>query len=150
MADSMPRRLATDEPDHRRASSDPRDRRAHERIESGMSTICRVPASPHRATVIDVSKTGCRIRISDGLYVPVGSTVHMEFGPGRKVTGMVMWTEPRSAGVRFARPLSGTMAALLGVEPAALVEVEDASPPEPVGPAKLIPHWLRRLIKRAA
>lgn len=150
MADSTHRRLATDKAALPSAESDPRDRRAHERIESGMSTICRVPASPHRATVIDVSKTGCRIRISDGLHVPVGSTVHMEFGPGRKVTGMVMWTDPRSAGVRFNRPLAGTMAAVLGVEPAAMVEVEEAAPPEPAGPAKLIPHWLRRLLKRAA
>ena len=149
---SMHRRLASDQPDtstERTVAPDPRNRRAHDRVESGLSTICRVPASPHRATVIDVSRTGCRIRIADGLHVPVGATVHLDFGPERKVTGMVMWTDPRSAGVRFNRPLSGVMASVLGIEPAAIVEVEDA-PVEPSGPAKLIPHWLRRLLHRAA
>ena len=101
--------------------------------------------------MIDVSRTGCRIRIVGGLYVPVGSTIHLEFGPERKVTGMVMWTDARTAGVRFARPLTGVMAAVLGVESAALIAVEPSEPaPLPPEPATLIPHWLRRLVNRAA
>ena len=62
------------------------------------STNCaRIPASPHRVTLIDVSRTGCQIRLCDTIAVPVGSTVHLDFGPGRRMTGQVMWAGPRTA-----------------------------------------------------
>lgn len=127
------------------------DRRREDRIASDAAAIARIPASPHRVTLIDVSRTGCQIRLCDTIAVPVGSTVHLDFGPGRRMTGQVMWAGPRTAGVRFARTLSGPLALALGVESAATVEVEEAPKPRPPsGPAALIPHWLRRLLTRAA
>lgn len=128
------------------------DRRRENRISSDAPAIARIPASPHRVTLIDVSKIGCQIRLVDGVAVPVGSTVHLDFGPGRRMTGMVMWSGPRTAGVQFVRAVSGPLASALGVEPSAMVEVEEApqAPQAPSGPASLIPHWLRRLLSRAA
>lgn len=128
------------------------DRRLEDRIASDASAIARIPASPHRVTLIDVSRSGCQIRLSDGIAVPVGSTVHLDFGPGRRMTGQVMWAGPRTAGVRFATAVSGPLALALGIESAATVEVDQAPRMSKTSsrPASLIPHWLRRLLRRAA
>ena len=123
-----------------------RDRRRSDRIASGASAIARIPASPHRVTLIDVSRTGCQVRIAGGIAVPIGSTVHLEFGPGRRLTGMVMWSGPRTAGIRFSQSISGPLASALGVEPAATVEIEDIPDP-PIAPARKLPHWLRRILR---
>ncbi len=119
------------------------------RIESATPAIARIPASPHRVVLIDVSRTGCRIRV-DGIAIPNGATVNLDFGPGRRLTGQVMWSEARTAGVRFDRPLTGTLAAALGVEPAVAVEVEIEPAPAIEERALRLPHWLRSLLGRAA
>lgn len=128
-----------------------RDRRSDERIASGASAIARIPASPHRVTLIDVSRTGCQIRV-DGLAVPVGATVNLDFGPGRQISGEVMWSQPRTAGIQFKRTLSGILAAALGVEPAVVVEIEPQGRGAPVKLERALrmPHWLRSLLGRAA
>ncbi|ANY18693.1 PilZ domain protein [Tsuneonella dongtanensis] len=128
------------------------DRRSADRIESDACAIARIPASPHRVELVDVSRTGCRIRTMDGIAVPQGSTVHLDFGPGRRLTGQVMWSAARSAGVRFHQSLSGPLAATLGVEPAVDINVEAETEVRrgPLGPASLLPHWLRRLLRKAA
>ena len=127
------------------------ERRNDERIASSTSAIARIPASPHRVTLIDVSRSGCQIRV-DGIAVPLGATVNLDFGPGRRLTGQVMWSQPRTAGIRFSRPLSGTLAAALGVEPAVGVEIEPAEAAKPIlqERALRLPHWLRSLLGRAA
>lgn len=142
-------RVKADEPGAPRGQSVD-DRRVSDRLSSDASAIARIPASPHPVRLIDVSRTGCRIRTVDGIRVPLGSTVHLDFGPGRRMTGQVMWSEARSAGVRFDRTVSGPLAAALGLEPTATVELEPAPKEDPIpsGPALVIPHWLRRLIKR--
>jgi hypothetical protein len=128
------------------------ERRRAGRVPSDASAIARIPATPHRVTLVDVSRTGCQIRLADGIAVPAGATVHLDFGSGRRMTGQVMWSGPRTAGVQFARAVSGPLALALGVESAATVEVEEAPQPRQAasGPASLIPHWVRRLLSRAA
>ncbi|MCT2557561.1 PilZ domain-containing protein [Tsuneonella sp. YG55] len=129
------------------------DRRGDARIESGASAIARIPASPHRVTLIDVSRTGCRIRVG-GLAVPVGATVTLDFGPDRRLSGQVVWAQPRTAGIRFDEALPGSLAAALGIEPAVGVVV-DAGPASSAGPVAQgqmcrLPHWLRVVLGRAA
>lgn len=129
---------------------DPCERRRDARIDSSTPAIARIPASPHRVVLIDVSRTGCRIRV-DGIAVPVGSTVNLDFGPGRKLVGQVMWSQARTAGVRFDRALSGSLAAALGLEPAVEFEVETEKAKPFVQERSLrLPHWLRSLLGRAA
>ncbi|WP_440116095.1 PilZ domain-containing protein [Tsuneonella sp. SYSU-LHT278] len=141
---------AEHEPATMTAGAGSRDRRGDERIVSGASAIARIPASPHRVTLVDVSRTGCQIRV-DGLAVPLGATVNLDFGPGRQITGQVMWAQPRTAGIRFDRTLSAIMAAALGVEPAVGVEIEEVCEKPPVQERALrLPHWLRSLLGRAA
>jgi hypothetical protein len=141
--------------DHKPFVNDPcgasRDRRHEERVASGASAIARIPASPHRVTLIDVSRTGCQIRV-DGLAVPAGATVNLDFGPGRQISGQVAWSQPRTAGIQFDRPLSGILGAALGVESAVAVEIEPETRVEPVVQERALrlPHWLRSLLGRAA
>ncbi len=130
-------------------AGDERDRRGAARIASATSAIARIPASPHRVVLIDVSRTGCRIRV-DGIAIPLGATMNLDFGPGRRLTGQVMWSEFRMAGVRFDKPLTGTLAAALGVETAVAVEVESKPAPVVQERALRLPHWLRSLLGRAA
>ncbi|MGX7951523.1 PilZ domain-containing protein [Tsuneonella sp. HG249] len=127
------------------------ERRSDERLECDVSAVCRVPATPCRARLIDVSRTGCRFRTLDVMAVPQGSTVHLDFGPGRRVTGQVMWSGPRAAGLKFNRPLSPDLLVMLGLEEAPVVEIE----PEVVEETRSmslapIAHWLRRLLRPAA
>jgi hypothetical protein len=134
------------------AAFNTRERRQQDRIVSGASAIARIPASPHRVTLIDVSRTGCQIRLNDGIAVPVGATVHLDFGPGRHMTGQVMWSGPRTAGVQFDRAVSGPIASALGIESTAMIEVDAAPPPATELPERAIrmPHWLRRILGGAS
>lgn len=147
--------MTIEPPENRAPSAQPghdkrrRERRQSDRIASDVSAIARIPASPHRVTLIDVSRTGCQVRVPCGIAVPTGSTVHLDFGPGRRLTGMVMWSGPRTSGIRFSQSISGPLASALGIEPAAMVEIEEAPLP-PAEPALRIPHWLRRILRRAA
>jgi hypothetical protein len=127
------------------------ERRNQDRLACDVAAVCRVPATPCRARLLDVSRTGCRFRTLDGLAVPEGATVHFDLGPGRRVTGMVMWSGPRDAGVRFNRSLTSDMAILLGLEQAPVMQIETAEEdPLPAGPLAPIAHWIRRLLRRAA
>lgn len=127
------------------------DRRKADRHTSGAAAIARVPASPHRAQIADFSATGCRVRFADPFAVPVGSTIHLDFGPGRRMSGQVMWSSSQAVGVRFARALPASLAAVLAGEEAA-VEVEPEKLPEyEIDPARFaLHHWFRRLFGKAA
>lgn len=127
------------------------ERREHDRIASDLPAVCRVPATPHRARLVDVSRSGCRMRITDGLAVPVGSTVHLDFGPGRRISGQVMWSGPQATGLRFSSQLSTALSIALGLEPAPAIEIEPRVEEEaPKVAQSLLHHWLRRLLRRAA
>ena len=127
------------------------ERRRAERRPSELSAIARVPASPHRARIIDFSDSGCRIRFANPFAVPIGATVHIDFGPGRRVSGQVMWSGSEVAGIRFAAPLSPRLAALLSGEEAALeVEKPAESEYEPDPARFILHHWFRKLFRKAA
>lgn len=126
------------------------ERRASERVATNIATSCRVPATPHRATILDLSHAGCRMQVRD-LSVPLGATVHFDFGPNSRVSGQVVWVDAAAAGVRFHSPLRSGIAVQLGIEQArprettvAGVEVEPASLP------LALRHWVRRVCGLAA
>ena len=126
------------------------NRRAAERQASDATAIARVPASPHRAKVVDFSATGCRVRFANPFAVPVGATIHLDFGPGRRMSGQVMWSGSESAGVRFGRRLTPALTALLGGDDAQ-IEVEEKPPEYEPDPARFaLHHWFRRLFGKAA
>jgi hypothetical protein len=127
------------------------ERRDNERIASELATVCRAPATPHRARLVDVSTTGCRLRTLDGTAIPNGATVLLDFTPGGRISGQVMWSGPHTAGIRFDNALSQKLAVVLGLAQAPAVEVT-LSEPLYVAPApgSVLAHWLRRLLRRAA
>jgi len=119
------------------------DRRSAERTATDVSLTCRIPATPQPATILDVSHHGCRIKVP-GAPVELGGTAQFELPGAGKVTGSVVWTHGRVAGVRFERALGTAAAVALGLEKAkpveALVEIE-----YPQQPAGILSHWFRRL-----
>lgn len=126
------------------------ERRASERIPTNIATSCRVPATAHRATILDLSHGGCRVQIRD-FAVPLGATLHFDFGPASRVSGQVVWVGAAASGVRFHSPLRSALAIQLGVEQPSTVEV--TVEPEEVQPAALpdvLRHWVRRLCGLAA
>ena len=64
----------------------------------------RAPATPVWATIIDVSRHGCRGQ-TDSSLISLGASVIFEFTPRDQVPGMVIWRKGGAFGVRFQRPL---------------------------------------------
>ncbi len=118
------------------------DRRSTDRIAMEVGTTCRVPATPHRVTVLDLSHGGCRVRFGPA-QLQTGSTVHLDLDPASSVTGQVVWVHAGHAGIRFHRRLHSNLAVHMGIEQ----RVVEASP-EPAEPATPIAgvfsHWIRR------
>jgi len=121
------------------------ERRANDRIPMNLKASCRVPATPQRVTVLDMSHSGCRLSF-DLANVPSGSTVHLDLNPVQSVTGQVVWVSSRGAGVQFHRRLNRSIAVDLGIEQA--VEEEVRAPVEYVPEERSgLPHWIRRVFK---
>lgn len=118
------------------------ERRRSARLSTELGTTCRVPATPHPATVLDVSLTGCRIRLA-GEPLPEGATVNLDMRAPKPIQGRVMWTAGQSAGVRFDRLLPEATAVMLGL-------AEPQRPePEHVEEAPLVTglqHWIRKVL----
>lgn len=128
------------------------ERRIDERIASDLPTVCRAPATPHRARLIDVSASGCRLRTLDGTAIPYGATVLLDFMPGGRVSGQVMWSSANSAGIRFEGALSPALEVILGLAEAPAVDVTVGEKVLYVAPApgSVLAHWLRRLLRRGS
>ena len=126
------------------------ERRNSERITSELATVCRAPATPHRARLVDVSASGCRLRTLDGTAIPYGATVLLDFTPGGRVSGQVMWAGPHSAGIRFDQRLSAKLEVIMGLVEAPVEVTLDDPPAYVPAPASGLAHWLRRLLGRSA
>lgn len=123
------------------------ERRVLDRIEIDLSVGCRIPATPRRARVCDASHSGCQVKFDEGPIIDTGSTVHIDLGGSRPVTGEVVWVNRRQAGIRFARRLSNAHAVRLGLEePEPVVVVEEA--PIPLG--EVIRHWFRTMMGKVS
>jgi hypothetical protein len=118
------------------------ERRAAERIPVSLNLTCRIPASPCRAIIHDISHRGCKVEVPGG-PVELGGTALMELPTAARIMGRVVWVKGRTAGIRFERSLDKATAIAVGLEL--------ADPPEPPPPlvdenAKgLLHHWFRRL-----
>jgi hypothetical protein len=84
------------------------EQRAAYRFLTDTTVHCRVPASPAKGTISDISTHGCRLRIGRGVILP-GSTILLELLPGFHAIGHVVWKNERDAGIRFDTPLHNTL-----------------------------------------
>lgn len=118
------------------------ERRISDRFETDVVLTCRVPASPVPARIVDLSHSGCRVRLHD-LHLELGGSITLELANGDRVAGEIVWSHGSNAGVRFHRRLRGSAAVFLGIEQPAPVEPEAVPDlPETTG---IISHWYRRL-----
>jgi hypothetical protein len=118
------------------------ERRGAERKPINLSLTCRIPASPCRATVHDISYHGCRLEVP-GKPVELGGTALMELPGAPRVSGRVVWIQGRTAGIRFERSLGKAAAIAVGLEQPEAAEEK----PLPVEANRdgLLRHWFRRL-----
>lgn len=118
------------------------ERRAEDRIPISLSLTCRIPASPCRATIHDISHRGCKLEVP-GKPVELGGTALMELPGSARVTGRVVWIKGRTAGIRFERSLNRAAAIAVGLEQPEPVEAK----PQMVYENRdgLLRHWFRRL-----
>jgi len=124
------------------------ERRYSDRVPAEVGVSCRVPASPERAMLIDLSRSGCRLEFARR-RVDQGATVNLDFQIGSPVGGQVVWTNGSCAGVRFHSALPKPVAVEFGLEP--FVEVAEAPHAEDitidanVASEGFLRHWVRRL-----
>ena len=122
------------------------DRRSRKRVSAEAEIICRIPAIPKRVKLLDVSASGCRLKVS-GMRVEPGATVHIDLPDGGCVSGIAIWYEASKLGVRFYTELDDNQAVALGLMSAeakvatAHFEQLDEQPRKA--------HWLRRSRKVA-
>jgi hypothetical protein len=123
------------------------ERRFTDRVPTEVGVSCRVPASPERATLVDLSRSGCRLEFARH-NIDAGATVNLDFRTGKPVGGQVVWTDGAHAGVRFHSSLPRLVAIEFGLEQREAqpegFELDialDAQPPA----GGLLRHWMRRL-----
>ena len=114
------------------------ERRERSRIAKDAELICRSPAWPLEARLLDVSYSGCRLRLAER-RIGVGMTVHFELPGAGPVSGKVVWRRREQVGLQFETELSFEQAVSLGLEEAA--EPEPAF--GPIEDQQAAPHWLR-------
>ena len=119
------------------------ERRGGERRETNIPLACRLPATPVKGVMRDVSIGGCRVHLPESVIVEEGATALVDLPGALRWPGRIVWTRHNVIGVRFQRLLSGPPAVQLGLE---------APPPEPepeIAPVDtgvgLLRHWFRRL-----
>jgi hypothetical protein len=119
------------------------ERRSAERASIDVRLTCRMPARPQAATVCDVSHYGCKIEVP-GAPMELGGTALLEVPGVARVSGQIVWTHGKSAGVRFEQALSSSAAVALGLEQPEPVEI---APEIEVAETSggLFRHWFRRL-----
>ena len=120
------------------------ERRFTDRVPTEVGVSCRVPASPERAMLVDLSRSGCRLEFGRH-NIDAGATVNLDFRSGKPVGGQVIWTDGAHAGVRFHSALPKPVAIEFGLEQPEQ-EPELDLPSEPDRPVEgLLRHWMRRL-----
>lgn len=119
------------------------ERRSAPRRQVNIRTTSRAPAVPGRSTLLDISQTGCRLALRDATVLQ-GSTVHIEFGQGQKLSGTATWSEGSRIGVHFHRRLSNKEAIQLGLKegpPAPKVTFDNDYAAEGG-----LQHWVRKVL----
>ncbi len=91
------------------------ERRSHRRAGMHVTLTCRIPATPSRVLIVDISQSGCRIRSPLHSCI-LGTTVHFGTSGDIPFTGEIVWIRERLAGVRFHSPLTVEIARELGLD----------------------------------
>jgi hypothetical protein len=107
-----------------------------------LSLTCRIPASPCRGTVHDISRHGCKLEVI-GKPIELGGTAVIDLPGAANVEGQIVWIRGKTAGIRFQRSLAKAAAIAVGLE-----QAEPEALHEPVGELNrdgLLSHWFRRL-----
>lgn len=84
------------------------EQRAAYRFISDTTVNCRVPESPERVTISDISANGCRLNFDQGTVLP-GSALLLELLPGFHAIGRVVWKNGEEAGFQFQTRLDETL-----------------------------------------
>ena len=122
------------------------DRRSRKRVSAEAEITCRIPAIPKRVKLLDVSASGCRLKVS-GMRVEPGATVHIDLPGGDSVSGRAVWYEASKLGVRFDSELDDDQSIALGLLNADAKLATAHIEPLEQQPRKA--HWLRRSRKVA-
>lgn len=117
------------------------DRRARKRVATDREITCRIPARPARVKLLDVSATGCRLKVV-GMRVEPGATVHIDLPDGGSVIGTAVWYEAAKVGVHFEEPLDEDQSVALGL--LSKTSVATHAHVEPIAQQPRKAHWLRR------
>ncbi|MGI8943060.1 MAG: PilZ domain-containing protein [Qipengyuania sp.] len=124
------------------------ERRERERKETDIGLICRVPASPHKAQIRDLSLAGCRARII-GAHVEPGYSISFELPGVRPFSGVVVWVRSDVVGIRFAPALKPVQAIALGLDDPRPQPVEVSVDPVPHS-GGVLHHWFHSLLAKFA
>ena len=117
------------------------DRRSRKRVLAEADITCRIPAIPKRVKLLDVSASGCRLKVS-GMRVEPGATVHIDLPDGGCLSGTAIWYEAGKIGVNFDSELDDDQAVALGLMSAKARPATAHVEPIEQQPRKA--HWLRR------
>ena len=90
------------------------ERRRMGRVDTHIDLNCRTPATPCRATMRDVSASGCRLLVPFATLA-LGGTALLELPGQPRFAGRVVWIAGKSAGIQFERPLGRAAAVALGL-----------------------------------
>jgi hypothetical protein len=88
------------------------DRRVAERLEPAHNAALRLGSVRYVVEVADVSLTGARVTVRQGLMPSAGQHVELQFMGGAAVVAEVVWIEGIDAGLAFEAPLGDLMETL--------------------------------------
>lgn len=80
------------------------ERRISVRVATKVDIACRMPATPQKAILQDLSLDGCRIEMRRPI-AGVGGTVVIDLNEWVSLTGTIVWCRGKQAGIRFGRRL---------------------------------------------
>jgi hypothetical protein len=81
------------------------ERRGAPRSPTSYNAACRIGNVRYIVEVRDVSRTGARIHVRQGLMPLPGRMVSLSFMDGQVVAARVVWTRDGEAGLELAEPL---------------------------------------------
>lgn len=89
------------------------ERRASKRVSTSVDVDARVGGHQRRATVSNLSTTGCCLEVSNG-FVDPGDAIMLVFPGSIRMVGQVVWRDFRSAGIEFRTLMHPSIVAHLG------------------------------------
>jgi hypothetical protein len=85
------------------------DRRLHPRAYGMWNGLVLTVKGPYRCSVLDLSRGGARLQLSERLNHPsvfaVGEPVTLMLASMGMLRGEVVWTQDENSGIRFAEPV---------------------------------------------